>query len=180
MMDRHTDFRMDFVGPDDTEGYYRDLAHQMGLDGVVSFKPGVPYREVPAVVASYDAAIAYVPPLPDWKYQPTLKVLEYRALGVPIIASDNEPNREVVEDGMNGLLVDDTPAGIAKGMLRFVEDRALLEHCSRHARAMRRGMTWADSAQRYVQVVYERLMDSRGNGSGPPQRDAVPGNRTSR
>jgi glycosyltransferase involved in cell wall biosynthesis len=178
MIDRRTDFHLDFIGPDDTEGYYRDLAHHLGLDGVVSFKPGVPYRDVPAVVASYDAAIAYVPPLPDWKYQPTLKVLEYRALGIPIIASDNEPNREVVEDGMNGLLVDDTPEGIANGLLRLVEDRSLREHCSRHARSMRRGITWGDSAQRYVQVVYERLIHSGTHGHRVPRQETIPGDRT--
>lgn len=154
--------RVDFVGPDLAEGYYQRLSHEWGLDAVVRFLPAVSYDRVASTVAGYDVALAYVPPRPDWLYQPTLKVLEYRALGVPIIASDNAPNREIVDDGVNGVLAANGAEGIAAAMLRFIEDPAFLTHCTEAARRMRRGQTWADVAVRYEQVAYIPLLQRLG------------------
>lgn len=159
LMERRKDFRVDFVGPDEAQGFYHRLVNEMNLSSVLELKPPVPYEQVASVVATYDVAVAYVPPLPDWQYQPTLKVLEYRALGMPIIASDNEPNRDVVRDGTNGVLVNDTVESIGHAMLRFIEDRAFLRHCKQEARLMRRGQTWTDVAKRYEEVVYRRVME---------------------
>jgi glycosyltransferase involved in cell wall biosynthesis len=145
---------VDFIGPDLAEGYYQGLSHEWGLDGMVRFLPAVPYGSVAATVAAYDVALAYVPPRPDWLYQPTLKVLEYRALGIPIIASDNAPNREIVEDGVNGVLAENGADGIATAMLRFISEEGFLATCTAAARRMRRGQTWGDVAVRYEQTAY--------------------------
>ena len=156
LLSKTTDFHVDFVGPDEACGYYQTLIGQMGVGPVVTIKPPVPYREVPKLIAAYDVALAYVPPLPDWRYQPTLKVLEYRALGVPAIASDNEPNREVIQDGVNGLLIEDLVESLGEAMLRFIMDRDFLWRCKTNARSMRQGRTWSDSAKLYEQAVYMR------------------------
>ena len=155
LLDRTKDFRVEFVGPDEAGGFYHRLLDEKHLGHVIGLKPAVQYQQVPRIVASFDVALAYVPPLADWKYQPTLKVLEYRALGMPIIASDNEPNRDVVEDGVNGVLINDSVEGLGSAMLRFVEDRDFLRTCQLNARSMRRGRTWSESARRYEEVVYQ-------------------------
>ena len=91
---------------------------------------------------------AYVPDRPaHWHYHPTLKVLEYQALGLPIIATDNEPNREVVENELNGLLVQNSNESLAKAMLRFVTYEGFFERCSLQAAAMRRGTIWGEVAK---------------------------------
>ena len=156
LLERTESFRVDFVGPDEADGFYHGLLTEMKLDHVIELKPAVRYQQVPQVVASHDVALAYVPPLPDWKYQPTLKVLEYRALGMPIIASNNEPNREVVEDGVNGVLINDSVESLGAAMLRYIQDREFLRRCQQNARLMRRGRTWSDSAKRYEEVVYRQ------------------------
>jgi glycosyltransferase involved in cell wall biosynthesis len=130
------------------------------LDSVVTFEPPVPYDCIPEVVSGYDVALAHVPDLPaDWHYHPTLKVLEYRALGLPIIATDVEPNRKVVEDGANGLLVRNSAASLAEGMLRFVTDREFLEQCQGRAASMRQGTSWRQVAEMYERDVYRQLLE---------------------
>lgn len=151
-------FRVVFLGPDTAERFYHDLVDELELGSVVTIKPSMPYEDIPREMAGYDVALAYVPDRPaHWHYHPTLKVLEYRALGMPVIASDNEPNRDVVEDGVNGLLVQNSIESLAEAMLRFVIDRAFLQRCDRNARAMRRGTTWSEVAEMYVQNVYLAL-----------------------
>ncbi len=156
------DFVVDFVGPDSSGGYYQGLVEEWGLRGIVRFMPSIPYSQVANTVATYDVALAYVPPLPDWQYQPTLKVLEYRALGIPILASDNAANRHIIREDVNGLLVSHTQEGIAGGLMRFVTDRNYLARVSESARHNREGRTWADSAKEYVDLAYAPLLQTIG------------------
>jgi glycosyltransferase involved in cell wall biosynthesis len=161
---RRGGFSVDLIGPDASDGYYTTLARTMGLEGRVRFLPAVSYGEVASMVGTYDVALAYVPDVQDWRYQPTLKVLEFRALGIPIIATDNLPNREVVRDGVNGLLVGGAVEDMARAMERFVVDREFLEACRQGARRMRRGRTWEEAAREYLTLVYEERKQRAGRG----------------
>jgi glycosyltransferase involved in cell wall biosynthesis len=158
---RTTDFEVTLVGPDDTDGYHHRLVQHMTIADRVTIKPPIPYTDIPELLAAADVALAYVPPRPDWKLQPTLKVLEYRAIGVPIIASDNAPNREVVESELNGLLVGDSEMELAAAMERFVVDREFLESCCNHARAMRQGRSWTDVARSYENAFFSKMLTPR-------------------
>ena len=158
LVSRQTDqFRLVFMGYDASEGHYAAAIRRLGLEERVSILPPIPYEQVPAAVLAHDVALAYVPELPaDWMYHPTLKVLEYRALGLPIIATDFQPNRELIEDGANGLLIANTPQSIAAAMLRYVCEPGFLAHSRAAAEARREGLTWDAVATRYL-ALYERL-----------------------
>lgn len=156
LLQRTSAFRLDMIGPDSAQGYYHRLVDEMRLASVVRILPPVPYQQVPDTICDYDVAVAYVADVRDWKYQVTLKVLEYRALGLPIIASDNEPNREVVVHETNGLIVQNTPQAIADGMYRFIQEKELLADCSLNALNMRAGRTWNDVAKLHIDEVYKK------------------------
>lgn len=149
-------FQLDLVGPDNADGYYQQLIEAQGLQDHVAVLPPVPYAAVPETVLRYDVALAYVPEYPaDWQYHPTVKVLEYRAVGVPIIASDFAPNREVVQRDVNGLLVGNEPAALAAGMQKFICDPAFFLRCKENAQQMRQGTTWREVAELYETVYKE-------------------------
>ncbi|HNS39233.1 MAG TPA: glycosyltransferase family 4 protein [Promineifilum sp.] len=152
-------FRITFMGYDETNGYYTGLIQQSNLEHLVHIRPPVPYDEVPNTLLDYDVALAYVPETPlDWQYHPTLKVLEYSALGLPIIATDFEPNRDLVEQGVNGLLVPNSVGDIAQAMLRFIQDPAFLARCRVNAEAKRGGVTWDQVSLQYMEL-YHQLME---------------------
>lgn len=161
---RQTDgFRVVFMGYDASEGRYAAAIQRLGLGDHATIRPPIPYEQVPQAVLAHDVALAYVPELPaDWMYHPTLKVLEYRALGLPIIATDFRPNREVIDDGENGLLITNTPESIAAAMLRYVCAPDFLAHSRAAAEARREGLTWDIVATRYL-ALYERLHSDTGN-----------------
>ncbi|HQF71651.1 MAG TPA: glycosyltransferase, partial [Promineifilum sp.] len=162
---RQTDgFRLVFMGYDASEGAYAETISRLGLEARVTIRPPIPYEEVPQAVLAHDIALAYVPELPaDWMYHPTLKVLEYRALGLPIIATDFQPNRELIADGENGLLIANTPESIAAAMLRYVCEPDFLAHSRAAAEARREGLTWDAVATRYL-ALYERLLSNASDG----------------
>ena len=151
-------FRVRFMGYDASEGFYADAIGRLGLEPLVAISPPIPYEQVPAATVAHDVALALVPEQPaDWMYHPTLKILEYRALGLPIIATDFAPNREFVTDGTNGLLVTNTAESIAAAMLRFIREPGFLAHSRAAAQTMRQGLTWDAVATQYL-TLYERLL----------------------
>ena len=113
---------------------------------------------MPAATVAHDVALALVPERPaDWMYHPTLKILEYRALGLPIIATDFAPNREFVTEGANGLLVSNTAESIAAAMLRFIAEPGFLADRRAAAQTMRTGLVWPKVADQYL-ALYESLL----------------------
>ena len=150
-------FQLDLVGPDTANGLYEQMAADLGVEDTVSIKPPIPYAEIPDLLATYEVGLAYVPDRPTWHYQPTIKVLEYRALGMPILSTDVASHRELVEDGVNGLLVQDSVEALTAGMMRFVMDRPFLQQCQEQAQAMRQGISWDGVAEMYETKVYQPL-----------------------
>jgi glycosyltransferase involved in cell wall biosynthesis len=159
--DATSSFQFDFIGPDTSNGFYDRLASELGIEDSVCVKHAVPYDTVPELVASYDVVIAYVPDFPaDWHYHPTLKVVEYRAVGRPIIASDFDPNRQLVVPGQNGLLVKNSADEFAGAMLAFINDRRFLDTCIRNAAGMRTGISWPQVAEMYERDVYSNIIST--------------------
>ena len=154
-------FQVDFIGPDKSEGYYHDLVETWGMGERVRLLPAVPHSMIPETLnAGYDVGLAYNPIRPTWHFQPTIKVLEYRALGMPIISSDVLSHRDYVEEGVNGMLIPNTEDAWAAAILRFVHDRSFLDECYQQALRMRKANTILDVARMHEEV-YQRLLNSR-------------------
>jgi glycosyltransferase involved in cell wall biosynthesis len=150
------EFQVLLVGPDDSQGHYQQMVSELDLNAVVTLRPPVPYDQVPELLCDHDVGLAYVPNRPTWHLQPTLKAVEYRAAGLPILSVDVAGHRELVEDGVNGLLVPDSVEGLAKGMLQFIQNRDFLERCRINASQMRQALT-IDEVARMYEEVYEKL-----------------------
>lgn len=165
MLSKTDEFQVVFVGPQEPQGFLHKLVDELDLNAVVTVKSPIPYGEIPELLARYDVGLAYVPDRATWHDQPTIKVLEYRAVGLPILSTDVASHREVVEEGVNGLLVRNSVESLAEGMLRFVLDRDFLRHCRANARAMRRGLTIGKVARMYEQDVYQRLKNEKSFAS---------------
>ena len=89
-------------GPD-REALEREVAAK-GLRDVVRFVGAVPPHAVPGFLASMDVAVAPYPHLAGF-YASPLKIFEYMAAGLPIVASRIGQVREVLTHGCTGILV---------------------------------------------------------------------------
>ena len=116
-------------GPE--RGQLEEEARRLGLDGRVRFAGALGRREVLELFRAADASIL----TSAWENFPHT-VVEALAVGTPVIATAVGGVTEVVEDGVNGLLV---PAGdvdaLAAAIRRFLADDELRERLRANAAA---------------------------------------------
>ncbi len=110
-----------FVGRDEERGgayeaYLKRLAGELGLADCVTFTG---HRDdIPGILGASDMTI-----LPSNTEACGLSILESMAASKPVIATATAGAREIIEDGITGLIVPiGNPTALANAILRLVED----------------------------------------------------------
>jgi glycosyltransferase involved in cell wall biosynthesis len=112
------------------------LAESLGVPTV--FTGAGPPAAVPGILAEFDAAAAPYPPDAPGQddYFSPLKVFEYMAAALPVIASAVGQIPSIIEDGRTGILVPPgEPAALAHALIRLGEDPNLRERLGLQARS---------------------------------------------
>ena len=139
-----------------TEG---DPARFAGHPAVRHHAP-VPHADLPARLASMDVALCLYRPMPYSPagfYNSPLKLFDYLAAGLPVVASPLGQIAEVVEDGVNGLLVEDDAEAVASALLRLANAPDERRRMGDAALAtLRDGYTWDHTGER-IQAAIERV-----------------------
>jgi GT2 family glycosyltransferase len=139
----------------------RERAARLGVEGRIVFHGQVP----PQAVKDYltDASAAVLPLTKDLissSFTSPLKLFEYMAARVPIVASDLPSTREVLSSGKNALLVPpDDPRALGEGLRRLLEERSLAESLAQKAWEDVKEYTWMKRAQkimRFLRALQER------------------------
>ncbi len=106
-----------------------------GLRDVARFTGAVEPDRIPALLASMDAAVAPYPALPGFYFSP-LKVLEYMAAELPVVASRIGQLEDVIADGTTGLLCrPGDPRALSAQLQRLRDDPDLCLRLGSAARA---------------------------------------------
>jgi glycosyltransferase involved in cell wall biosynthesis len=141
-----------FVGDGPARAALENRARELGIADRVTFTGVMPRDRVPATLAAFDVALQ--PAVVD--YASPLKLFEYLALGLPIIAPDSPNIREVLTDGVNAALFrNGDAASFVQCLSRVCADAQLRETLSRSARATidQRGLTWTRNAERVSELA---------------------------
>jgi len=151
---RHPYARLLIVGDGpERERLGADVAAR-GLAEAVHFTGAVASDEVPARLASIDAAVASYPRLEHFYFSP-LKVYEYMAAGLPVVASAIGQLEKLITPGVNGLLVPPgDAAALAEALERLCGDHELRARLGLAARAkVLAEHTWDAVAERILRIA---------------------------
>jgi len=146
-----TDLHALFVGDGPARAAVERRACELGLKQRVTITGVVQRGEVPAVLAAFDVALQ--PAVVE--YASPLKLFEYLAVGLPVLAPDAPNIREVLQDGVNAVLFDpDDDLAFGRGLARLCDDEGLRLRLGAAARTTigQRGLTWRGNAQRVVEL----------------------------
>ncbi len=148
-----------FIGDGPARAGLEERARDLGIADHVTITGVMPRDEVPRALAAFDVALQ--PAVVD--YASPLKLFEYLALGLPIIAPDSPNIREVLDDGCNAALFRNGDGdSFIECLTRVCEDAELRQKLARGARdtIAARGLTWRRNAER-VQDIAESLRAKR-------------------
>ena len=137
----------------------RELAGSLGVADAVTF-PGLVTGEAKA--ALFAGARVFVS---SARREPFANaILEAMAAGRPIVATRVGGNVEMVEEEVGGLLVEpEDPEGLAKAILRLLENDQRAAVMGRAARRRVADFSWETMADRY-EALYQELAAAGGKG----------------
>ncbi len=148
---------LDIFGIAQSEAARRErdrLKDRIAGDPRIRFCDPVGAEQVVSLLAGYDALL--VPSL--WLETGPLVVYEAFAAGIPVVGSNLGGIAELVDDGVNGLLVEPGIAGDwAKAILRLVEEPALIARLAAGPKNIRT----AEDTARDAAAVYARVVERR-------------------
>jgi glycosyltransferase involved in cell wall biosynthesis len=122
----------------------------------------LPHARVAEAIVGCAAAVVPLPDNPMARYFTSpLKLFEYQAAGLPLVASDLPALREVLTDGQNALLVPpDDPPALAAALRRLLDDPALADRLRRRGLSDVAGHTWQARAS-LIRATLERWLAER-------------------
>jgi glycosyltransferase involved in cell wall biosynthesis len=145
-------------------------ARELGLQEWALFAGRIPPEQVPHWLAAADVAV-----LPDCTDIITpIKVQEYMAMGLPTLAPDYAPNREVIQHGQTGLLFAPRDArALAAQLQRLRGAPALRDAIGTAARhAARERFTWHSTWGEVLGCIAESVRNRRAQGDRGPEFEA--------
>jgi glycosyltransferase involved in cell wall biosynthesis len=163
---RHPALRMVIVGDGPLRSALERDVRERGLTESAVFTGWVPHEEVAALIRRFDVALAPYPRPDHVFYFSPLKLFEYMACGVPVVAAGLGQIEEVVRDGETGLLYPpDEPEALTTACDRLLTDPDLRHHLGAAAAKEVQGQyTWDQNAQRVLELA-SSLLAARGTGA---------------
>lgn len=137
------------IGEGDQERNLKELAQRLKVDAL--FLGRQPHEKVLQFLSVCDAFVLYS----SYEGQSHL-LLEAMAAGAPVLASDLEPNRELIEDGVNGLLVDSHDLNqLADRLKQVLSNQAFARELVKNAKQKVKGYSWGKLADATLAVFEE-------------------------
>jgi glycosyltransferase involved in cell wall biosynthesis len=135
----------------------QERAGQLGLAGRVHLVGRVQHDQVAGYMQAFDIALqtASVP------YASPLKLFEYMALGLPVVAPDQPNIREVLDNGVNALLFDpDSQLSFRQTLMRLCGDTVLRAKLGQAARRTIQDhpFTWTHNAEQIARLALNLLI----------------------
>ena len=132
------------------------------LQSIVQLTGAVSPQKIPSLLTQMDVAVAPYPPLDTFYFSP-LKVYEYMAAGLPVVASDIGQISEVIEHEINGLLC---PPGDVNALVNAFESlwrspqlRHQLGTAARQT--ILHNYTWDQVVERILKLVSKQALGVR-------------------
>ncbi len=128
----------------------QDLARSLNLGDRVRFLGSLPQKDVAGELARATVVVApFLKSAMTSEHPSPIKAFEAMAAGRPLLISDTDASREIVEDGRTGLVV--PPGNVeawSQALERVLDDRALQVSLARAAFEKATQYSWARRAER--------------------------------
>lgn len=134
--------------------YYKNFTDKLGLRERVLFIGWAEHRAIPLYLKAFDLVIAPFPKSDHYNYYMSpMKIFEYMASGRPIVASDLNSIREIINDESAALVKPDSAQALAEGVNLVLNDKRLAEKISARAYEKVKNFSWQSRAQAIINFI---------------------------
>jgi glycosyltransferase involved in cell wall biosynthesis len=143
-----TDFILSLVGDGPEQPALERFAHQAG-ERIRVLAP-VPHEKVPELLAEAHVGVTSLPPVADQKYQASspIKLFEYMAAGLPVLATRNACHVDVVGNGKYAFWAEDASVdGLCEALQAIWDAASSLQDRGQEALEAAQAWTWGESAR---------------------------------
>jgi glycosyltransferase involved in cell wall biosynthesis len=141
--------------PKDSDWIAGEIA---GLRGIVTITGPVSHTRVAAALREADVGLFPFPPMEEVEWIYPIKVYEYMAFGIPPICTGLAGVREIVQDGVNGLVLPSASStDLAEVLAHLAANRHLVEKMRGPARKRAEDFDWPKIHQNLYRDMVRRL-----------------------
>ena len=132
-----------------------DLIHANGLGRGCRILPPVSHEEIPRWIGNCDLPVIPLPDFIGWRVSSPIKLMEYLAMGKPVVVTDIEAHRHVVGDQEFAFFSpSSTPEDLAAAVERAYENRDRFEMLGNKARELALSRyTWEHQANKLISFL---------------------------
>ncbi|MBE0410128.1 MAG: glycosyltransferase [Anaerolineales bacterium] len=155
VVERHSDVKLVLIGDGDERENLENYAQDLGIINHVEFLGKIPFNTVPDYFKAADLFC-----FASRSETQGLVTMEAMSAGLPIIAVDGTGTRDVVSDGIEGLLTEDDGEALAKAICWVLEDGQLASKFKLAAEKKANMFAIEEQAKALVNV-YREAMEAR-------------------
>ena len=155
------DWRLDVYGDGPWRPRIEAAIEESGTARRVTLHGRVLIDELPALLAGADIGLVPSLPEPYLQYSLSTKLLEYAAMGVPVIASDLATFRHHFTDAALRYVPGADPGALARAVVELVADPAGTVQMGLEAQRQAAAYDWEHQKNRYLEVVGRLTRPSR-------------------
>ncbi|MDQ2673709.1 MAG: glycosyltransferase family 4 protein [Chloroflexota bacterium] len=153
-------WRLDVYGDGPWRPAIEAAIERTGTEDQVTLRGRVDMDDLPGILAASDIGLVPSLPEPYLEYSLSTKLLEYAAMGVPIVASDLATFRHHFSDEAIRFVPGADPEALARAVEAMVDDPAATVALGQEAQRQAAAYDWEVQKMRYVAIV-DRLVDGR-------------------
>jgi glycosyltransferase involved in cell wall biosynthesis len=153
--------RLDVYGDGPFRAEVEEAIARTAVADRVHLRGRVPMDDLPALLAASDIGLVPSRPEPYLQYSLSTKLLEYAAMGVPIIASDLRTFRAHFTDAAIRYVPGGDPAALAEAIGGLAANPDAAARLGREAQQQAAAYGWDVQARQYVEIVERLIGESR-------------------
>jgi glycosyltransferase involved in cell wall biosynthesis len=147
----NSEFHIYGMGP--TQDSLRELAKSLGLNGRVKFQGSCQIKEVAGIMENADLGV--VPkrndPFGDEAF--STKILEFMAMGVPVVVSETKIDRYYFNDDLVKFFTAGDDESLAAAMLNVIQNEGLRKTLVQNSSSFVEKYDWQTNKAKYFEIV---------------------------
>jgi glycosyltransferase involved in cell wall biosynthesis len=160
VMQSNQNTRLVIIGDGPQKEELKKFAKDLGIAECVLFTGLVPFDQIPKYLKAADLfCFASVSETQG------LVTMEAMAAGLPVVAVKGTGTSEIVQDGITGILTENTPESLAQAVNRVLDNEELYHRYEHKALEISHSFDIAVQAQRIINVYEQAIEDKKAGRS---------------